>query len=526
MAWKVNRLCVSLILGMGLALSLLVVFDTFVAGRSEASILDTGEWEVHITPTVAVTAASYSQDRVGRAADMVPQGQVQSLANPIPQNAIGIDGERERWGLDKTYLPPDPIGDNGGPGKIDWITVTMAHDCDELYVRYQLDDGPSIALEGGRYDLFVDVDRNRDTGYRGEGKWLAVGADALVQGTTVFSFTGTTQEDWSWKQINGYPVNDIPGPSTKRDIEFKVQIADLDRSGGGLYGFDWVLWADHTWGADPIDIRDSDIYPDGGAGGATGDFYTYVFERPVPFANPERGFVRQTNTHDPYGDLSLAAYRPLVTEPGTSTLKCYREWDGVTLLHRNFWLGEYVTSTISQEYLEKMQADFDTVRDAGLKAVIRFAYTPAYTDPITCAGESDRYDASKSLRTPSSCRTYYIQTATSSPRPKPALSAVGVSGGGPAISNVTARRGIVARFFGPPSVCFPRSVWFRSGRRATSNTSLTGRRRSLVPKPIMAAISPVRVITTTVFCAVRPTVARMSIHRQSIHTWRRRPNGS
>jgi hypothetical protein len=42
-----------------------------------------------------------------------------------------------------------------------------------------------------------------------------------------------------------------------------------------------------------------------------------------------------------------------------------------------------------------MQSDFDTVREAGLKMVVRFAYTPGYTDATTCAGESDLYDASK-----------------------------------------------------------------------------------------------------------------------------------
>jgi len=392
---KVNRLFTSLVLGVGITLGLLAVLDTSLAKPITICTADSngsdGSYSIENTPTVTITLADSSSSNIGRSV-IASQEQVQSLSNPIFFNSIIIDENREGWEQTKPYNPSDPPGDNGGIGNVDWVTVTMAHNCGNLYVRYEVNDGPSIITNGARYNLLMDVDRNRDTGYRGSGLSFSIGADVLVQGATVFTFTGASREDWNWSMIRGYSCDDRELSGSKRDIEYRIPISELDVFDGAT-SFDWVAWADHTWGDSPIDISDCDFYPDGGYGGETGDFNTYTFDH--AFSNPERGFFRQTNTHDPYGDKTLAAYQLLATHPGTATLQCYREFDGITLIHRNFWLSEFVTSTISAEYLANMQADFDTVRAAGAKMIVRFAYTAAYTDPITCAGGSDLYDASK-----------------------------------------------------------------------------------------------------------------------------------
>lgn len=81
------------------------------------------------------------------------------------------------------------------------------------------------------------------------------------------------------------------------------------------------------------------------------------------FANPERGFYKHTETHsDSYAPLSVA------------TLQSYRQ-DNITLILRLFYLDDFVNSSISQTYLDAMQADFDVMRQAGVKSVVRFAYT-------------------------------------------------------------------------------------------------------------------------------------------------------
>jgi uncharacterized protein YjbI with pentapeptide repeats len=85
---------------------------------------------------------------------------------------------------------------------------------------------------------------------------------------------------------------------------------------------------------------------------------------PDVFSNPERGFYHFTETHsNNYDSLDL------------NVLRYYRQCEGISLIHRSFYLDDFVTGPISQGYLDAMQRDFDTVREAGLKAIVRFAYT-------------------------------------------------------------------------------------------------------------------------------------------------------
>jgi hypothetical protein len=84
------------------------------------------------------------------------------------------------------------------------------------------------------------------------------------------------------------------------------------------------------------------------------------------FANPERGFHTHSQTYS-------GNYVPLDLD----TLRGYRQNEAITLVLRMFYLEDFVDADISQAYLDKMQADFDTVRAAGMKMVVRFAYTDA-----------------------------------------------------------------------------------------------------------------------------------------------------
>lgn len=82
------------------------------------------------------------------------------------------------------------------------------------------------------------------------------------------------------------------------------------------------------------------------------------------FPNPERGFYHHTETHsNQYTALDLP------------TLQGYRRDENITLILRVFYLEDFIKSDISPTYFDDMQADFDTIRAAGLKAVVRFAYT-------------------------------------------------------------------------------------------------------------------------------------------------------
>ena len=83
----------------------------------------------------------------------------------------------------------------------------------------------------------------------------------------------------------------------------------------------------------------------------------------LAITNPERGFYRHTEVHSSnYTSLDQA------------TLNNYRA-NNTTLLLRVFYLENFRTSPISSAYLSAMQADFNKIRSAGLKCIVRFAYS-------------------------------------------------------------------------------------------------------------------------------------------------------
>ncbi len=89
-------------------------------------------------------------------------------------------------------------------------------------------------------------------------------------------------------------------------------------------------------------------------------------------ANPERGFHKFTETtstsYSFLNQTSLNGYRTGV--------------DKITMVYRGFYLESFMNSSISQAYLSNMQTDFSTLRNAGVKATIRFGYyTSSQTGP-------------------------------------------------------------------------------------------------------------------------------------------------
>ncbi|MGB0974673.1 MAG: DUF4832 domain-containing protein [Flavobacteriaceae bacterium] len=93
------------------------------------------------------------------------------------------------------------------------------------------------------------------------------------------------------------------------------------------------------------------------------------------FANPERGMYHHTETHsNNYAPLSV------------NQLENWRTNENITLILRIFYLDDFINSPISNSYLNNMQSDFDKIRQAGIKCVIRFAYTN---------NTNGAYDASK-----------------------------------------------------------------------------------------------------------------------------------
>lgn len=79
--------------------------------------------------------------------------------------------------------------------------------------------------------------------------------------------------------------------------------------------------------------------------------------------NPERGFLRHLSARS-------TSYNLLTS----SQLNSYKS-NGNSIVLRLFYLHNFVSQPISATYLSNMQSDFNTLRSAGMKCVIRFAYS-------------------------------------------------------------------------------------------------------------------------------------------------------
>ena len=71
--------------------------------------------------------------------------------------------------------------------------------------------------------------------------------------------------------------------------------------------------------------------------------------------------------HNNYIDYYIASQE--------STLSTYRTTENVNIVWRLWYLDDFTSSDISASYLTDIQNDFNVIRNAGYKAMIRFAYT-------------------------------------------------------------------------------------------------------------------------------------------------------
>lgn len=91
------------------------------------------------------------------------------------------------------------------------------------------------------------------------------------------------------------------------------------------------------------------------------------------FVNPERGFYRYSATsslsYSLLDSATLAGYRSLHSPFGAD----YSIYS--SLIYRYFFLEDFKNGPISQAYLDNVALDFATARKAGVKLIVRFAYT-------------------------------------------------------------------------------------------------------------------------------------------------------
>ncbi len=103
----------------------------------------------------------------------------------------------------------------------------------------------------------------------------------------------------------------------------------------------------------------------------------YLNDPDTIFANPERGFYR-TN------EVQTSSYQAL----DLTWLQNLRTQNAVSLVFHMVYLDSFVNSDLSQSFLAALAADFATMRKAGVKAVVRFAYTSSSTAPYGDASKT------------------------------------------------------------------------------------------------------------------------------------------
>ncbi len=90
------------------------------------------------------------------------------------------------------------------------------------------------------------------------------------------------------------------------------------------------------------------------------------------FLNPERGFYRTASTSSSnfisLDKQTLQSYRTVSTIPGSK----YKV--ASSLLYRVYILDDFKNKPLSQDFLKKMEEDFEIAREAGVKIILRFSY--------------------------------------------------------------------------------------------------------------------------------------------------------
>lgn len=184
------------------------------------------------------------------------------------ETTVTIDADRSDW----TGIPSYP-SDGNESAQQDWLWITVAHDTDNLYLRYFFNsnqsgydngggdgDGPLV----GDFNLALDMDLDRGTGWIGGGSEYGIGADYLLAGTSLFDFDdGYLQTDWSGWQ---YAATASSSDNNVWDYELAVPWTSL----GGPQTFRFFAWANN--GANPVDY-----YPDGAPneGSGQGQYFQY-----------------------------------------------------------------------------------------------------------------------------------------------------------------------------------------------------------------------------------------------------------
>jgi hypothetical protein len=142
-------------------------------------------------------ATSIKRPDVGRRPAVGAAVAVSLLASAAtsPAWAITINGQFSDW-TSAQLIGTDAAGDAGG-GMVDYRSVWTKFENAALFISYSTQTNIDFAGNAWRYAGYLDTDSRTTTGYRGADGAYAIGADYLIEGATVYRYTGSGM-DWAW----------------------------------------------------------------------------------------------------------------------------------------------------------------------------------------------------------------------------------------------------------------------------------------------------------------------------------------
>lgn len=180
-----------------------------------------------------------------------------TLSNPVADNTINTaasNNDRSDW-LTTIAFPTDADEANA----TDFQSITVAHDSSKFYIREQLYRTANSGFFAGSQILFFDTDQNSANGYTGPLGNYAIGAEFLLEGTSLYSFGGgVNQTAFSWNFIATVSYDDFP--TNDHELSFASSLI------GSPVSFDFIAVTDYYGG---------DLYSDTAMSGASGGYYTY-----------------------------------------------------------------------------------------------------------------------------------------------------------------------------------------------------------------------------------------------------------
>ncbi len=213
-------------------------------------------WEAEVTRIEAINDGGIEPPPTG--------GQV--MSNPVANGTITtIGADRSDWAGIPAY---DADTSETGGVEVDYDQIQIAHDDNNFYLRMQLNSSEPL---GFKHNVYIDADFDPGTGFIGGGGELTIGADFLLQGSSVFAFTGATPTTWGWSFLGTQQSNATPDT----DIETRIPRSLI----GNPDGFDFTLFGDNA-------VADNDFYPNIGLDG-----YRYLIDGPLDGDLDGDGFV-------------------------------------------------------------------------------------------------------------------------------------------------------------------------------------------------------------------------------------------